>query len=82
MDKVDRQQLINTLRQCIDPLDSASHPDGGLIHISTGEVAPTECNVDRAVSLGTDQMRQFKYDWPGSFYSKLSKTAKTMDVKQ
>ena len=37
---------------------------------------------NNAVSLGADQMRGFKEGWPYKFYIKLSKSAKTMDVKR
>ena len=39
---------------CIDPLNDASHPDGALINIITGEVCPPppdDVNVDDQCSL-------------------------------
>ena len=36
----DRCIIRSTLTMCVDPLNDASHPDGALINIITGEVYP------------------------------------------
>ena len=37
--QADRQSLRDTLVVCIDPLEYASHPDGALMNIVTGQIA-------------------------------------------
>ena len=58
---------------CIDPLSDASHPDGALINIISGEVCPPppdDVNVDDQCSLayiGKNQMTKLKSGWPTTF---------------
>lgn len=81
-DQSDRQSLRNTLDVCINPLDHASHPDGALMNIVTGQIAHPDVNADKAVSLGQQAMKDFKSGWPESFYEPLGKLVVTMDVKK
>ena len=38
--QADHQSLRDTIVVCVDPLDCASHPDGALMNIVTGQIAP------------------------------------------
>ncbi len=78
----DRLSICRTLTMCIDPLDDASHPDGALMNIVTGEVAHPDVTADDALSIGQSQMAVFKSGWPVSFYDKLSKVVVTMDSQK
>ena len=51
-DQADLQSLRDTLGVCIDPLEYASHPDGALMNIVTGQIAHSDVNANNAVSLG------------------------------
>ena len=51
-DQADHQSLRDTLDVCIDPLEYASHPDGALMNIVTGQIAHPDVNANNAVSLG------------------------------
>ena len=59
-DMEDRLSLRETLKSCIDPLDPDSHPDGKLLNIVTGHIAPDYVNVWNAVSIGQRQMETFE----------------------
>ena len=54
-DLEDRLSLRETLRSCIDPLDTESHPDGKFLNIVTGHIAPDYVNVWNAVWIGQNQ---------------------------
>ena len=58
-DASDRQSLRNALNNCIDPLKPSSHP-AELVNVVTGHVAPDKVNVERALEIGTEQMRDFE----------------------
>ena len=81
-DQADHQSLRDTLDVYIDPLEYASHPDGALMNIVTGQIAHPDVNADNAVSLGHLAMENFKGGWPDSFYCPLGKLVVTMDVKK
>ena len=53
-DAQDRESPHHTLSECIDPMDPDSHPDGTLINIVTGAIAPANVNIEKAVSLGQE----------------------------
>ena len=38
--------VVRTLTMYINPLNDASHPDGALLNIATGQVCPSDVNVD------------------------------------
>ena len=46
-DAADRESLRKTMQKCIDPMDPASHPNGGLYNIQNGQLAHPEVNADR-----------------------------------
>ena len=48
------------------------------MNIVTGQVAPDEINVDRAVSIGQKQLEEFERSWPEGFRASISKKVITM----
>ena len=82
MDLEDRLSLRDTLHGCIDPLDPETHPEGKLINIVTGHIAPDYINVWDAVSIGQNQMDAFEKSWPEGFYDTLSKEVSTFATKK
>ena len=64
------------------PLEYASHPDGALMNIVTGQIVHSDVSADDSVSLGHRAMENFKGVWPDSFYCPLGKLVVTMDVKK
>ena len=73
----DRQSLRVTLQECIDPMNLDSHPDGALLNIVTGAVAPQDVNIDRAVMLGQEQIETFESSWPEGFYNTIKRQVVT-----
>ena len=59
-DQADRQSLRDTLDVYTDPLEYASHLDGALTNIVTGQIVHPDVNADNAVSLGHRAMENFK----------------------
>ena len=51
-DEVLRNKLQEKISNVIDPLDPSPHPNGQLLNIVTGKIAPEKANVDQAVELG------------------------------
>lgn len=78
----DRQSLRATLESYIDPLDPGTHAGGCLLNISTGQLAQPNVNVDRALEIGADQLKQFEASWPEGFYTSLTKQVVTFGVKK
>jgi hypothetical protein len=54
-DAQDRQNIRDKLNACIDPLNPDVHPDI-IINIITGRISKYAVNVDKAVSVGRQQM--------------------------
>ena len=75
------QSQRDTFGVCSDPMDYASHPDGELMNIVTGQIAHPGVNADNAVSLGHREMENAKGGWPDSLYFPLGKLVVTIDVK-
>ena len=76
-DAGDRGKLKHTLSTFIDPLG----PTGlstGLVNIANGLVPPDNVDVDNALEIGTQQMRQFESSWPATFHETLAKKVTTM----
>ncbi len=59
-DEVIWNQLKDRISNVIDPLDPSKHPSGQLLNIVTGRIAPESVNVDQALELGTNQMKEFE----------------------
>ena len=81
-DGQDRQSIRSTLESYIDPLDPGSHAQGCLLNISTGQLAQPNVNVDRALEIGTEQLKQFEASWPEGFYTSLQKQVVTFGVQK
>ena len=52
------------------------------MNIDTWQMAHTDVNADKSVSLGHQAMENVKGAWPDSFYCPLGKLVVTMDVKK
>ena len=76
-DVQDRLSLHVTLQECIDPMGPDSHPDGALLNVVTGAVAPQDVNIDRAVTLGQEQMEALESSWPEGFYNTIKRQVVT-----
>jgi len=72
----DRETIHQKLKQCINPLDSGHE----LVNIVTGGVYSEKANVDNAVSIGTQQMKDFESVWPESFHQTISTQVVTMSA--
>ena len=44
-DAKDRDGLRRKLDSCIDPMDSKAHPEGSIVNIVSGKLAPVSVNV-------------------------------------
>ena len=64
-----RDKLRVKLSSLIHPLDPTKHPEGVLVNIITGKIAPENVNVDHALELGTKQMKDFENSLPEGFRS-------------
>ena len=73
----DRQSLRAALESRIDPMYPVTHAAGCLINISNGQIAQPNVNVDRALEVGREQLKQFEALWPAGFYNTLSKQVVT-----
>ena len=58
-------------------MDPDSHPDGALLNVVTGAVAPQDVNIDRAVTLGQEQMEALESSWPEGFYNTIKRQVVT-----
>ena len=65
----DRESLHRTLSECIDPMDPDSHPDGALMNIVTGAIAPENVNIEKAVTLGQEKLESFDSSWSEAFFN-------------
>ena len=53
-------------------MDPVTHAAGCLINISNGQIAHPNVNVDKALEVGLEQLKQFEASWPDGFYNTLS----------
>lgn len=81
-DAQDRQSLCSTLLECTDPMDPHSHPDGALMNVVTGAIAPQDVNIDSAVTLGQEQMEALEPSWPEGFYNPIKTQVVTFSSKR
>ncbi len=79
VDGQDRLGLRKKLELCIDPLNPDGHPDS-IVNIVSGCIAPSSVNVHDAVSIGKQQMDDFKRKWPAGFQETITKKVETMSV--
>ena len=73
----DHQSLRAALESRIYPMDPVTHAAGCLINIPNGQIAQPNVNVDRALEVGREQLKQFEASWPDGFYNTLSKQVVT-----
>ena len=71
-DTKDRESIRRKLEMCIDPLDPDKHPPT-IVNIVNGQIVAESVNVDGAVKLGTQAMKQYESKWPEGFNEKISK---------
>ena len=81
-DAKDWAGLSQKLDSCVDPLDPEGHPDGSIVNIVSGKIAPESVNVDNAVMIGEAMLEDFEKSWPEGFYSSISKKVETMAVSR
>ena len=58
-------------------MDRVTHAAGCLINISNGQIAQPNVNIDRALEVCREQLKQFEASWPDGFYNTLSKQVVT-----
>ena len=65
-------------------LEKCSHPlndqQPGVYNICNGQVAPDTVNVQNALSIGSEQSRQFYASLSNEFHKTINKKVKTMDL--
>ena len=66
---MDRSKIQKKLSICIDPLNTNDQPSG-IIKFVSGEICQDTVNVDKAISLGEKQMKDYEAGWPVSNYHK------------
>ena len=76
--KRDRDGIRQKLDTCINPLDSAAHPNGA-VNVVSGQIGSAEVNVHNAVTIGTEQMKVFESRLPQGLYKAITKKVVTMD---
>ena len=50
------------LQECIDLMNPEGHPPE-VVNIAFGKIAQDNVNVDKAVELGSKQMKEFENGW-------------------
>ena len=63
-DAKDRAGLRRKLDSCIDPMDSKAHPEGSIMNIVSGKLAPASVNIENAVMIG-DYFGRLREDMAG-----------------
>ena len=51
-----------------DPTDPVTHAAGCFMNIWNGQIAQQYVNVDRALQVGREQLKQFEVLWPDSYF--------------
>ena len=74
----DRAVLRRKLDYCIDPMDSKEHPEGSIVNIVSGKLAPASVNLENAVMIGETMLEDYEKTWPEGFNSTISKKVETM----
>ena len=80
-DKKDREALRTKLSKCIDPLDPDQHPDQ-IVNIVSGKNGTSAVNVQDAVHVGVDKMKDFCQKLPQGLYDDIQKKVITMAVSK
>jgi len=76
-DQRDREAIREQLAKCINPLTPEKHPEN-LMNIVTGEHASSKVNVEDAVQIGLNQMREFSKRLPEGLHDPINKKVITM----
>lgn len=76
-DKVDRNGLKEKISQSIHPFMPDQHPEP-IVNIVTGKLAGPSVNVHNAISIATQQMKDFENSWPEGFHNPIQKKVITM----
>ena len=76
-DENDRQVIMEKLKLCIDPLNTAGQASA-LVNIVSGRICPVEINVHDAVDLDQAEMEEYEASWPEGFHQPLKKRVHTM----
>ena len=66
-----RELIKRKLQECIDPMNPKGHPPE-VVNIAIGQIAQDNVNVNKAVKLGSKQMKAFGNLWAENFNDKLS----------
>ena len=74
-DAKDRAGLRRKFDSCIDPMDSKAHPEGSVVNIVSGKLAPASVN---AVIIGETMLEDYEKTWPEGFNCTISKKVETM----
>ena len=81
-DAKDREKIREKLKDCIDPLNAASHRDS-IVNVVTSKMCQDSVNVDDAVRIGRNQMVSYEESWPEGFHASLPKCLMTIaDTKK
>ena len=76
-DENDREVIMEKLKLCIDPLNTAGQTSA-LVNIVSGRICPGEVNVHDAVDRGQAQMEEYEASWPEGFHQPLKKRVHPM----
>ena len=76
-DENDRHVIMEKLKLCIDPLNTAGQVSA-LVNIVSGCICPDEINVHDAVDLGKAQMEENEANWPEGFHQPHNNRVHTM----
>ena len=77
-DAKDRAGLCGKRDSCIDPMDSKAHPEGSIVNIVSGKLAPASVNVENAVMIRETILEDYEKTWPEGFNNTISKKVETM----
>ena len=69
-DKLDRNSIRRKLQNGINTLSPNDH-QSEMVNIVLGKIAQETVNVDRAVELGSIQIKEFEQGWPKTFHGKI-----------
>ena len=77
-DAKDRAGHRRIFDSCIDPMDSKAHPEGSVVNIVSGKLAPASVNDENAVIIGETMLEDYEKTRPEGFNSTISKKVETM----
>ncbi len=78
-DKTDREELKRKLSMSINPLEPSGHPEL-IVNVVNGRIAPSLVNVDKAIAIGTKQLKDFESNLPGGFHDTIIMNVETMSI--